>query len=98
MGGKVLTHQFEATSSLADVQRFLESQTTTDGDDYSLMTSFPKHIFTGEDKSKTLQQLGTITNSLCLIQVITQVKKTFLFLYFVGLVPSAVLIQTKATS
>ena len=64
MGGKVLTHQFEATSTLSDVQRFIESQTATLGDAYLLMTSFPKHIFTGEDESKTLRQLGAIINTL----------------------------------
>ena len=32
----------------------------TDSDEpYTLMTTYPRHVFTGEDSNKTLKELGT---------------------------------------
>ena len=60
MGGGTLVHEFEPTSTLADVQNFLDSQTqTTCVGGYALMTSFPRHVFTAAELHQTLQQLGT---------------------------------------
>lgn len=72
LGGGAIVHEFAASTKLEEVQRFVESQSTTSSEgSCTLMTSFPKHVFTREEADKTLQQLG--------------------------LVPSAVIIQTKAT-
>ena len=58
LGGGAVVHEFAASSKLDEVQRFVESQTTSPEGSCMLMTSFPKHVFTREEGDKTLQELG----------------------------------------
>ena len=58
-GGKTIVNTFNATDTLVDVNRYILMNRTDDGSPYSLMTPFPKRIFTGEDSNKSLKELGT---------------------------------------
>lgn len=58
LGGGAVVHEFAASAKLEEVERFVESQTTSPGGSCTLMTSFPKHVFTREEADKTLQELG----------------------------------------
>lgn len=69
--GKALTETFDVKEQLAAVRLFAQLKRNSDTP-FSLMTSFPRKIFTEEDYEKPLEVLG--------------------------LVPSAVLIVTKATA
>jgi len=69
--GKALTETFDVKEQLAAVRLFTQLKRNSDTP-FSLMTSFPRKVFTVEDYDKPLEVLG--------------------------LVPSAVLIVTKATA
>jgi hypothetical protein len=87
LGGGALVHEFAASAKLEEVQRFVEGQTSSPDGSCILMTSFPKHVFTREEADKTLQELSQY--------YITH--KNIIKILCAGLVPSSVLIQTKAT-
>ena len=59
-GGKTLVSTFNATDTLVEVNKYILMNRTDDGSPYSLMTPFPKHVFTGEDSQKSLKELGMV--------------------------------------
>lgn len=69
--GSTLVHAFNVTDSLVDVNQYILMNQPGQNAPYSLMTTFPRKVFTEHDHNKTLKELG--------------------------LVPSAVVVQTKAT-
>ena len=75
--GKTLTHTFEALNTLEDVKSYIATNRTDSGAPYSLMTNFPKKVFTATDSRRTLKDLGKWGSwlslcddaSLCVVQV-----------------------------
>lgn len=63
-GGKTLVNTFNANDTLVDVNRFILMNRTDDGTPYALMTTFPRHVFTGEETSKTLKDLGLVPSAV----------------------------------
>ena len=57
--GNTLTHSFGAMEPLAAVRVYIELN-RTDGQDgaFSLMTPFPRRVFSLEDMEKPLKELG----------------------------------------
>ena len=56
--GQALTQTFGAKEQLAAVRLYI-TMNRTDGDfPFTLMTSFPRKVFTDEDMEKPLQELG----------------------------------------
>lgn len=51
-------HTFSATDSLIDVNRHILLNQSGQNMPYSLMTTFPRKVFTEEDHNKTLKELG----------------------------------------
>ena len=60
-GGKTLVHTFPATDSLIDVNQFILMNRTDNGAPYSLMTNFPRHVFSPDEMGKNLKELGEHT-------------------------------------
>ena len=56
--GKTMAHTFEASNTLEDVKSYIATNRTDSGAPYSLMTNFPKKIFTAADSRRTLKDLG----------------------------------------
>ena len=57
--GQPLTHSFNASDTLVDVNRFIMMNRDEDeSTPFSLMTSFPRHVFTPDEMNKTLKELG----------------------------------------
>ncbi|CAD5113694.1 DgyrCDS2854 [Dimorphilus gyrociliatus] len=65
--GSALTHTFKATESLAAVRLFVEINRTDGEGPFSLMTTFPKKVFTDEDMEKPLTQLGLIPSAVLIV-------------------------------
>ena len=51
-------HTFEATDTLEEVNWYIAANRTDTGGPYSLMTNFPKKVFTAADTRRTLKELG----------------------------------------
>lgn len=86
--GTSVTETFEVKEQLSAVRLFIQLR---QGDvPFGLMTSFPRKVFAAEDYEKPLEQLGNLVFFFVL-------NNFFIYIFFLlGLVPSAVVIVTKA--
>lgn len=57
-GGKTLVNTFKATDTLGDVNQYIVDNRIDSEEPFALMTTFPRHIFNGEELEKTLKELG----------------------------------------
>merc|ERR1711862_948731 len=66
--GQPLVHSFGAKESLAAVRLYVEMN-RTDGasGDVKLMTNFPKKVFTDEDYSNSLENLGLVPSAVLMM-------------------------------
>ena len=54
---------FKSTETLSSIHRLLKEKECLSEGSYTLMTTFPRRVFTSEDTNKTLSELGiTIHN------------------------------------
>lgn len=58
--GQALTQTFGAKEQLSAVRVFIDLNRTDGNAPFSLMTTFPKKVFTAEDFEKPLEILGKI--------------------------------------
>eukprot|EP00731_Ephydatia_muelleri_P027411 Em0019g284a len=65
--GKTLTHTFEALNTLEDVKSYIATNRTDSGAPYSLMTNFPKKVFTATDSRRTLKDLGLVPSAVLIL-------------------------------
>jgi hypothetical protein len=56
----VLTQSFQAKEPLAAVRVYIEMNRTDGQGQFSLMTTFPRKVFSDEDMDKPLSELGEI--------------------------------------
>ena len=61
MEGGALVHTFKATDTLVEVQRHVMLHQSAPNTPFSLMTTFPKRVFTANDMDSTLKDLGGCT-------------------------------------
>ena len=85
-----MVHSFKPTDTLVDVNQFILMNGTEGNAPYSLMTNFPRKVFTPADMDKTLSELGEF---YCFFSI--SIHLCVLFRHHTGFVPSAVLILTK---
>ncbi|XP_077997444.1 UBX domain-containing protein 1-like [Glandiceps talaboti] len=66
--GSALTNTFQAGEQLAAVRLFVQLN-RTDGstDPFSLMTTFPRKVFTEEDMEKPLKELGLVPSAVVMV-------------------------------
>ena len=84
-----MTHTFKPTDTLVDVNQHILMNQGGLNQPFLLMTNFPKKIFSAADMSKTLKELGN--EMWHVLNLYNYVRHSFP----AGLLPSAVLIQTK---
>lgn len=93
LDGSTITTVFKALEPLAAVRVYVQMNSNTpEGQDFTLLSPYPRHVYTELDMEKPLKELGehwTSTYSQCL-----SLHLTFHSLRL-GLVPSAVLVVTK---
>lgn len=65
--GQALTQQFGAKEQLAAVRLFIEMNRTDEAGPFSLMTSFPKRVFTEDDMDRPLYDLGLVPSSVLML-------------------------------
>ena len=94
MGGGALTHTFSPSDTLVDVNQHILMNQDTPNTPFLLMTNFPKKVFSPSDMRKTLRELGRYYTTLH-PKVHDVNSSQFSLVAHAGLVPSAVLIQTK---
>lgn len=58
--GGTLVHTFNATDSLVDVNQYILMNQSGENSPYSLMTTFPRRVFTHHDHNKSLNELGEL--------------------------------------
>ena len=58
MGGGAIVHTFKATDTLVEVNQHILMNQDGSNAPFSLMTNFPKRLFTAEDMNKSLKELG----------------------------------------
>lgn len=58
LGGGALTHTFKPTDTLLDVRQHILLTQEGPNVPFSLMTNFPKKVFSSDDMNKTLKELG----------------------------------------
>ena len=89
MGGGAMTHTFRPSDTLVDVNQHILLNQDGPNQPFLLMTNFPKKIFSPADMRKTLKELGNYYGRVPVMSLCIATN------FYVGLVPSAVLIQTK---
>ncbi|XP_013788689.2 UBX domain-containing protein 1-B-like [Limulus polyphemus] len=62
--GQTLTNSFGASEALAAVRLYIELNRTDGGLPFSLMTTFPRKVFTEEDMQKPLKALGLVPSAV----------------------------------
>ncbi|XP_076359280.1 UBX domain-containing protein 1-B-like isoform X3 [Tachypleus tridentatus] len=62
--GQTLTNSFGASESLAAVRLYIELNRTDGNLPFSLMTTFPRTVFTEEDMQKPLKALGLVPSAV----------------------------------
>jgi UBX domain-containing protein 1/4 len=70
--GKSMVHVFKANEQLAAVRLWIEMNRTdcSDGSKFQLMQTFPKKVYTDDDMSKNLTELGlTPASSLVITKI-----------------------------
>nr|CAD7590096.1 unnamed protein product [Timema genevievae] len=65
--GQALTQTFGSKEQLSAVRLFVEMNRTDGNDQFSLMTSFPKKIFSEEDYDKPLEVLGLVPSAVVIV-------------------------------
>ena len=60
MNGSTLVHTFNVTDSLVDVNQYILMNQTGENIPYSLMTTFPRKVFSHLDHNKSLKELGEV--------------------------------------
>ena len=58
--GSTLVHTFNATDTLVDVNQHILMNQPGQNAPYTLMTTFPRKVYTQHDHNKTLKELGTV--------------------------------------
>ncbi|XP_033110468.1 UBX domain-containing protein 1-like [Anneissia japonica] len=62
--GSTLTNSFEAKEPLAAVRLYIDVNRKDGSSPFSLMTPFPRKVFTDEDMAKPLSQLGLVPSAV----------------------------------
>lgn len=65
--GQALTQTFGAKEQLAAVRLYVELNRTDGAGPFSLMTNFPKKIFTDDDYNKSLEALGLVPSAVVIV-------------------------------
>ncbi|KAK7492298.1 hypothetical protein BaRGS_00016395 [Batillaria attramentaria] len=65
--GQALTQSFSAKEPLAAVRVYIEMNRTDGNGPFSLMTSFPRKVFSTEDMEKPLNQLGLVPSAVLIV-------------------------------
>ncbi|KAL3874132.1 hypothetical protein ACJMK2_037185 [Sinanodonta woodiana] len=65
--GQALTHSFSAREPLAAVRLYVEMNRTDGSGSFSLMTSFPRKVFTTDDMEKPLIELGLVPSAVLIV-------------------------------
>ncbi|KAK3092477.1 hypothetical protein FSP39_003382, partial [Pinctada imbricata] len=65
--GQALTHTFSAREPLAAVRLYIETNRTDGAGQFSLMTTFPRKVFQGEDFEKPLDILGLVPSAVLMV-------------------------------
>ncbi|XP_051777070.1 UBX domain-containing protein 1 isoform X1 [Erpetoichthys calabaricus] len=67
LDGSVMTSTFKAKEQLAAVRVYVQMNQTSGIDDFNLMTTFPRKLFTEEDMEKPLQELGLVPSAVLIV-------------------------------
>jgi len=65
--GQALTHSFGSKEELAAVRLYIEMNRTDGHGPFSLMTSFPRKVFTEQDMEKPLFDLGLVPSAVLIV-------------------------------
>ncbi|GFQ97767.1 UBX domain-containing protein 1 [Trichonephila clavata] len=65
--GQCLTHTFRPNEELAAVRLFVQMNRTDGSAPFSLMTNFPKKVFTEEDMNAPLNSLGLVPSAVLIV-------------------------------
>ncbi|KAL4237750.1 UBX domain-containing protein 1 [Mactra antiquata] len=65
--GQALTQSFSAKEPLAAVRLYVEMNRTDPPGPFTLMTSFPRKVFNGEDYEKPLTELGLVPSAVLMV-------------------------------
>lgn len=65
--GQCLTHTFRPNEELAAVRLFVQMNRTDGSAPFSLMTNFPKKVFTEEDMNAPLNTLGLVPSAVLIV-------------------------------
>ncbi|XP_076463982.1 UBX domain-containing protein 1-like [Babylonia areolata] len=65
--GKALTQNFKAKEPLAAVRVYISMNRTDGNGPFSIMTSFPRKVFTEEDMDKPLKELGLVPSAVLIV-------------------------------
>uniref|UniRef100_A0A069DSU0 Putative ubiquitin regulatory protein n=1 Tax=Panstrongylus megistus TaxID=65343 RepID=A0A069DSU0_9HEMI len=65
--GTTLTQSFGAKEQLSAVRLYIEMNRTDDNGPFTLMTSFPRKIFSDEDYEKPLEVLGLVPSAVIIV-------------------------------
>lgn len=65
--GQTLTQSFGSKEELAAVRLYIEMNRTDGSGPFTLMTSFPKKVFTEDDMEKPLYQLGLVPSAVLIL-------------------------------
>lgn len=65
--GSALTYTFGAKEPLSAVRLYVEMNRTDDPGPFSLMTSFPRRVFSAEDYDKPLDVLGLVPSAVIIV-------------------------------
>lgn len=61
--GRILMQTFQAEDTLKSVQEFVRRNQQDDARPFSLITTFPRKVYSESDINKTLKQLGKFESS-----------------------------------
>lgn len=65
--GQAITQSFSAKEPLAAVRVYVEMNRTDGNGPFTLMTTFPRKVFTAEDMEKPLNQLGLVPSAVLVV-------------------------------
>ncbi|XP_059811288.1 UBX domain-containing protein 1 isoform X1 [Hypanus sabinus] len=67
LDGTQLTQSFKSREQLAAVRLYVQLQQQESNDNFNLMTSFPRKVFSEEDMEKPLQELGLVPSAVLIV-------------------------------
>ncbi|XP_067831671.1 UBX domain-containing protein 1 [Heptranchias perlo] len=67
LDGTQLTQSFKSREQLAAVRLYVQLQQQDDTENFNLMTSFPRKVFSEEDMEKPLQELGLVPSAVLFV-------------------------------